>query len=136
MYDLTHVKKILHQQLVMVFFGGKERNNFLLLLLRKQKHWHSQKSLLLRSCMLNFNQRDFFSFFFFYFIFLFLAMLHPPLSFRLTNNLRDYSVWLCLHEGFCHHTKRNTSFSFIVATIFIFLFKGEEEEFLCMSDIA
>lgn len=43
-YDLTHVKKILHQQLVMVYCGGEGRNNFLLLLLRKQKHWHSQKN--------------------------------------------------------------------------------------------
>lgn len=43
-YDLTHVKKILHQQLVMVYCGGEGRNNFLLLLLRKQKHWHSQEN--------------------------------------------------------------------------------------------
>lgn len=59
-YDLTHIKKILHQQLVIVCCGREGRSHFLLLLLRKQKHWHSQKSLLLRSCMLNFNQRDFF----------------------------------------------------------------------------
>lgn len=41
-YDLTHVKKILHQQLGMFYCGGEGRNRFLSLLLRKQKHWHSQ----------------------------------------------------------------------------------------------
>lgn len=124
-YDLTHgYKKILHQQLVMVYCGGEGRNHFLLLLLRKQRHWHTQKSLLLRSCMLNFNQRDFF----------FLATLHPPLNFSLTNNLKEYSVWLCLYEGFCHHTRRNINFSFKVP-LYFFL-KGEEEEFLYTSGTA
>lgn len=36
------LKKILHQQLGMVYCGGEGRNCFLSLLLRKQKHWHSQ----------------------------------------------------------------------------------------------
>jgi len=118
-YDLTHVKKILHQQLVVVYCGGEGKNHFLLLLLRKQKHWHSQKSLLLRSCMLNFNQKGLF----------FLATLHPPLNFSLTNNVKEYSVWLCLYEGFCHHM-RSTNFSFLVATI-LFLKEKKRNSYVC-----
>lgn len=58
--------------------------------------------------MLNFNQRDFF-----------LATLHPPLNFSLTNNLEEYSVRLCLYEGFCHRTRRNVNSSFMVSTVFL-----------------
>lgn len=36
-YDLTHVKKILHQQLVMVYCGGEGRNHFFVVVVEKTK---------------------------------------------------------------------------------------------------
>lgn len=36
-YDLMHVKKICHQQLVVVYCGGEERNNFFVTVVEKTK---------------------------------------------------------------------------------------------------
>lgn len=133
-YDLTHIKTLLHQQLVMVCCGGEGRSNFFFShCCGENKSFGTVKNHFCWDLACKILTRGACCVVVYFFFALSLAALHPPLNSSQTNNLKKYSVWLCLYGGFCHHARRNINFSFRVATVcFLFFFLKEKKRNSCI----